>query len=847
MNRYLLTVFCAIAFTAPVFAQLPAIRINELMASSATGIRDVDGDRSDWIEIHNDGLSSVNLAGYFLTDDKGTPLKWIFPSFSIPAKSYRIVFASSKNKVSGSEVHTNFALGRGGEFVGLSSPTGALVDSITFGAQETDISFGRNPESPTSWTFFATPTPGSRNGQAFSGFANKPRLNLLGGFYTGTQLLEILPDGFGDEIRYTIDGSLPTATSPRYLSPISITQTTVIRAAAFSPGKVPSDAVTQTYFINEPVNLPVFSIVTDPDGMFGNTNGIYVTGTNGIPGACDPTPRNVNRDWERAANIEFYETDGSSALNQVAGIKIMGGCSRTRYPQKSFSLHARTVYGEGSFKYPLFPDRPMDRYESFNLRSAADDQVSTFFRDAFTQDLMKEFMDVDRGAYRPTVVYINGVYWGIHNLRERQNEHYLAGNHGVAPESVDLLETNAYVNEGSNTAFLALRSYIQNNNLSDPVKYAYVKTQMDVDQFAEHHLANIYTAEEDWPGNNIAFWRSSEPGHERWRWIQYDRDHSFKPTQVNVNNLEMATATNGPGWPNPPWSTVILRGLLNNTDFKNQFLQLYAFHMNTTYRLDRVLAILDTFETRLEVEMPRHITKWGGQRVPDLNSSNQWVLPNFASMEEWRANINGIRDFATRRQAVAIEHLTAKFALTGMAQLTVSTSTWSDGTISLLHKRLRPDIATGNYFRNVPLTLTAAPVRGRLFSHWMVRTGSTETRMETATITLTLTADTQAEAVFTIDTSTEERDAPFATALAQNFPNPFNPSTVIGFQLSVAGRARLSVYDLLGREVAVLVDDVMPAGEHSVTFDASNLASGVYVYRLIVGAEVHTKRMTLVK
>jgi hypothetical protein len=245
--------------------------------------------------------------------------------------------------------------------------------------------------------------------------------------------------------------------------------------------------------------------------------------------------------------------------------------------------------------------------------------------------------------------------------------------------------------------------------------------------------------------------------------------------------------------------------------------------------------------------MPRHITKWGGQRVPDLNSSNQWVLPNFASMEEWRANINGIRDFATRRQAVAIEHLTAKFALTGMAQLTVSTSTWSDGTISLLHKRLRPDIATGNYFRNVPLTLTAAPVRGRLFSHWMVRTGSTETRMETATITLTLTADTQAEAVFTIDTSTEERDAPFATALAQNFPNPFNPSTVVGYQLSVTGRARLSVYDLLGREVAVLVDDVMPAGEHSVTFDASNLASGVYVYRLMVGAEVHTKRMTLIK
>lgn len=847
MNRLLLSVFGVLIFSAQAIAQLPTIRINEIMASSATGIRDAGGDRSDWIEIHNDGLTSVNLAGYFLTDSKGTPLKWIFPSFSIPAKSYRIVFASSKNTVIGSEVHTNFALSKGGEFVGLSSPTGAMIDSISFGEQETDISYGRNPENFSQWVFFGTPSPGTRNGQVFSGFSNKPRLSLLGGFYTGTQVLEIIPDGFGDEIRYTTDGTLPTATSTLYTGPITITQTRVFRVMAFSPGKVPSDAVTQTYFINEPVNLPVFSIVTDPDGMFGNTNGIYVTGTNGIAGSCDPTPRNVNRDWERAANIEFYETDGTVGLNQVAGIKIMGGCSRTRYPQKSFSLHARSIYGEGSFKYPLFPDRPMDRYETFNLRSSADDQVSTFFRDAFAQDLLKEFMDVDRGAYRPTVVYINGVYWGIHNLRERQNEHYIAGNKNVAPESVDLLEGNANVNEGSNTAFLALRSYIQNNNLSDPAKYSYVRTQMDVDQFAEYHLANIYTAEEDWPGNNIAFWRSSEPGHERWRWLQYDRDHSFKPTQVSVNNLEMATATNGPAWPNPPWSTVILRGLLNNPDFKNQFLQLYAFHMNTTYREDRVLAILDTFETRLEVEMPRHITKWGGQRVPDLNSSNQWVPPNFASMEEWRANINGIRTFVENRKPVAIQHLRDKFGLSGMSQLAVTTTNWSDGTIRLLHKTLRADIATGDYFTNVPLTLSASPVRGRVFSHWLVRTGSTEQRYDTATLTMVLLGNTQVEAVFTIDTSTEERDAPFATALAQNFPNPFNPSTVIGYQKSEMGRTRLAVYDLLGREIAVLVDGIVPAGEHFVTFDASNLASGVYIYRLQVGSEVLTRRMTLVK
>ena len=852
MNRYLLSVFGVLIFSAQAVAQVPTIRINELLASNGSGIRDAFDDRSDWIEIHNDGVTPINLNGYYLTDSKGTPLKWMFPSYSIPAKSYRIVFASSKDTVIGSEVHTNFALSKGGEFVGLSSPTGAMIDSISFGEQETDISFGRNPDDYSEWVFFGTPTPGSRNGQAFSGFSNKPRLSLLGGFYTGNQVLEIIPDGFGDEIRYTIDGTLPTATSARYLSPINLSQTTVLRVAAFSPGKVPSDVVTHTYLLNEPVTLPVISIVTDPDGMFSDQNGIYVTGTNGIRGACDPTIRNVNQDWERAANFELYESNGQLGLNQVAGIKIMGGCSRTRYPQKSFSLHARAVYGDGKFRYPIFPDRQMDRYDSFNLRSAADDQVRTFFRDAFTQHVTTEFMDSDVGAYRPAVVYINGVYWGIHNIRERQNNHYLAGNFGVDPDRVNLLEKNAVVNDGSNAAFLALRTYIQDMDMTNPANFAYVKSKMDVDQFSEYHLANIYTAEEDWPGNNLAFWNAPEDGYDRWRWIQYDRDHSFKSTQLNVNNLEMAAAEScgGCAWPNPPWSTVILRKLLTNTEFRNRFIQLYAFHLNTTYDPSRVAAIVDTFEARIEAEMPRHIVKWGGQRVPDLNASNQWVPHVFSTMDEWRANVDDIRQFANQRPNIAISHLEAKFGLNGLSQLTVAADDWTDGTISLLHKPLRADIATGQYFKNVPLTLTATPRTGRLFSHWVVSVGASQTEEESPSLTLILSADTYVEAVFIIDTSIDDRDeltSPFATSLAQNYPNPFNPTTVVSFQLSVAGQARLSVYDVLGREVAVLVDERMSAGQHQVRFDADGLSSGVYVYRLHIGNEIFTKRMTLLR
>jgi hypothetical protein len=836
-------------FSGQLFAQTPTIRINELLASNGSGIRDAFDDRSDWIEIHNNGLSPVNLGGYYLTDSKGSPMKWVFPSFSIPAKSYRIVFASGRDTVSGSEVHTNFALSKGGEFVGLRTPEGVLMDSVSFGPQETDISYGRTASAPNGWVFFETPTPGTANGNAFDGFVEAPQFSHRGGFFATPITLTLTPASPGDQIYYTTDGVEPTSASTLYSGPILIDTNTPLRAISTKPGFVSSAVITHTYLFNEPATLPVISIVTDPDGMFGDQNGIYVTGTNGVRGSCDPTIRNVNRDWERAANIELYETDGQRGLNQVAGIKIMGGCSRTRYPQKSFSLHARGVYGDGKFRYAIFPDRPMDEYETINLRSAADDQVRTLFRDAFTQHLTREFMDSDIGAYRPAVVYINGVYWGIHNMRERQNNHYLAGNYGVDPEKVNLMDNNAVVSDGSNQAFLTLRNYIRDVDMTNPSNYAYVKSKLDVDQFSEYHLANIYTAEEDWPGNNLAFWNAPEDGYDRWRWIQYDRDHSFKTTQLSVNNLEMATMPGGTNWPNPDWSTLILRRLLTNNEFRNRFIQLYAFHLNTTYDPDRVAAILDTFKTRIEAEMPRHITKWGGQRVPDLNDTNQWVPHVFSTIEEWSANVDDIRQFAIQRPNIAISHLEAKFGLNGLSQLTVATDDWTDGTISFLHKPLRADIATGQYFRNVPLTLTAAPRTGRLFSHWVVSVGASQTEEESPSLTLILSADTYVEAVYLIDTSVDDdiNTSPFTTALDQNYPNPFNPKTVISYRKSEIGRTRLAVYDLLGREVAVLVDGVMPAGEHSVNFDASTLASGIYIYRLQAGSEVFTKRMSLIK
>ena len=177
----------------------------------------------------------------------------------------------------------------------------------------------------------------------------------------------------------------------------------------------------------------MISLVTDPAGFFSDETGIYVEGTNGIPGRCGADPVNWNQDWERPVHFSFFEPDGAGgfdlALDQGAGVEIFGGCSRI-YPQKSLTLRARGRYGASDCAYRFFPELDIESFDDLILRSSAQDWWRTMFRDGMIQTLTRH-MDIDGQAYRPTVVFLNGEYWGIHNLREKLNEDYLAGHYGT--------------------------------------------------------------------------------------------------------------------------------------------------------------------------------------------------------------------------------------------------------------------------------------------------------------------------------------------------------------------------------------------------------------------------------
>jgi len=387
--------------------------INEFMASNVTSnpeIIDFD-DYSDWIEIYNNSSSSVNLGGYYLTDNLNTPLKWQIPSGTIiPAKGFLIFWADGYDTPSGNEIryhHLNFKLSKNGEEIGLFSPEGNLIDSIIYDPQISDVSYGRKPDGSNSWFYFGESTLSERN--LTEGVTNKtvsanPEFSLQAGFYSGQQLVSLSSISNNATITYTTDGSRPTSNSAQFVNPISINENTVLRARAFESGKLPSKIITNSYFIDQEQSLPILSLTVFPETFFNSEIGIY---------------DNELKRREVPINVQYFEEDGDLGFELDAGVRITGQASFT-YPQKPLTIEADDRFGHETIDYPVFSDRLFTSYESIYLRnSGTPDNRNTLFRDALQHSIVINQMDVDCQAYQPALTFINGEYWGIYNIREK--------------------------------------------------------------------------------------------------------------------------------------------------------------------------------------------------------------------------------------------------------------------------------------------------------------------------------------------------------------------------------------------------------------------------------------------
>ncbi|MDG1333927.1 MAG: CotH kinase family protein [Crocinitomicaceae bacterium] len=610
--------------------------INELMSANDTTFLDEDGDFTDWVELYNPTSSSINLQNYHLSDGFSNVEKWSFPSVNIAANGYLIVFLSGKDRsYSGSELHTNFRLKSTGEYLILSNSQGSIVDHFLPVDLEKDYSYGRLPDGSDNAGFLTESTPLSTNNN--SEFIQFIEFSRPQGFYSDAFDLEM---SCSDSIYYTLDGSLPTTQSLLYETSVDIVENTanklslipttpnnfappegnvkhgvVIRAQPFRNGVATGPVHNRSYFTQEhDYTFDVLSIVIDSLNLFDQDSGIYVPGIHYDSANPFWSGNYYQRgiDWERACSVTLFNNDGEEAFTENMGVRISGNGSRS-FNQKSLRFYLRDEYGKSSINYPLFPDRENREVKRFVSRSAFTSLIwfgSSLFKDELIQALahLKQ-LDIDLQMAHPTIVYINGEYWGIQTIKERQDEHYLHSLYGIDKDSVDIIDGYLTANTGSASDFIDLLDFVEQNDLSIPDNYAHVEEEIDVDNFIDYYILETYFGNMDWPGNNMRLWRA-QTDSAKWRFLLYDLDATVGI--IHHDPIErLDTIFND--------QSFLFKNLLLNQSFKNDFICRYQQNLLTTFHPDLMRAFILYFKEKYAPELPRHVSRWN---YP--NSMNNW-------------------------------------------------------------------------------------------------------------------------------------------------------------------------------------------------------------------------------
>jgi hypothetical protein len=606
---------------------------------------------------------------------------------------------------SNGSLHTNFKISSKSDQLLLSNPEGELVDDLLVEGLKQNVSMGISPQSG-NLVYFLETTPGAPNSsEEYIGVFKDPVVfSVPGGRLIAPVNLELSGAGEGQKIHYTTDASLPTENSPIYTAPIRIANNQVVRAGFFAAGYLPAEIDSKTYLFNTNHEIDFVTLVTDPDNFFDADTGIYVTGPDGTYDTNVPYfGSNFWEDWERPIHFSFYEKEtGDLGVAFNTGVKIYGAWSRGQNAQRSLAVFARGEYGTSEFDYPFFEKRTYDKFQALVLRNSGQAWLRSTIRDITLTSLM-EGSGLDLQAYTPVATYLNGDYWGLYNLREKNNEHMLASKHEIDAEEIDLLTANAEVVEGTNQEYTALMDYISNTNLSVDANFDYVRERIDIPNYTMYQVAQIYINNQDWPGNNIKFWKHPEG---KWRWILYDTDFGFSPwfrpsNDYLANTLEFALEPYGPGWPNPSWSTLLFRKLVENIGFRNGFINRYADELNTRFLEENVKTHIESVLAKVAPELQAHYARWNG----NFNDVGYYV--------------NLMKVFAQERPQYARSHLRSRFNLTAEHRLTINNTQQEMGYVEV-NDNLKIDQASwfGTYFENVPVRLHAIPLPGFVFSHW---------------------------------------------------------------------------------------------------------------------------------
>ncbi|MCB0769891.1 MAG: lamin tail domain-containing protein, partial [Flavobacteriales bacterium] len=469
-----------------VHALCAQVVVNEVCASNLNSFPDNNGEFEDWFELYNPTGADVDISGWWLSNRAGNPLKWQIPAgITVPANGYRIVFASKRNMVAGANIHAGFNLNQTEEdHVLLSTDAGTLVDDFAFTPltrTKVGHSRGRSTDGAATWSLFTTPTPGAANVGASAEYLVRPVVSPAPGAYAGAQNVTITGPA-GATLRYTTDGSMPTATSMEYTAPIPVTTTTVVRAMAFgAPGSEPSFTETNTYLIGTNHTVPVVSICGDQvDDLLGGN------------GAIEPI-----------GHLEYFGPDGV-LRDEAEGEFNEHGQDSWAYDQRGFDYIARDQTGyNDALHYPIFRTKDRPKYQRLIIKAAAGDNFNfgpggaAHIRDAYVQALSQTgHLALDERSYEPAVLYMNGQYWGVYDVREKVDDHdFTRYYYGQDEFNVQMIKTwggtwSEYGGAQAQADWNALRTYITTNNMGDPTAFAYVDERFSWKSLVDYFCLN---------------------------------------------------------------------------------------------------------------------------------------------------------------------------------------------------------------------------------------------------------------------------------------------------------------------------------------------------------------------
>lgn len=653
----------------------------------------VPGENTLSLQVHN--------LNYFSSDLSSNA--WL--SFGI--KSSEIYFSSPPLWFSFTVPlnHTNFTINNDGETIYLSNSASEIIDMKNISGVEYANVLARIPDGDL-WCTTDNATAGSSNNTAecFDGYEPAPVFNITSGFYDGEQTIEISSASPTAIIRYTTDGSLVRESSPVYSSAIIIDTSSIISAKCFSStNKFPSVIKKSTYFIDEPdYSLPVISISADPGSFFDIDTGIYVFGRPDWDPNYPYFGSNFWEDWQRLAYITYFDESKTEQFSKQMYIQIHGGWSRAEN-QRSFRIDFKNEL-DGDLHYQLFPDDKPEvvDFNNFNLRNSGQHVAATRLQDAWCARMMKD-SHLDYEAYYPCVVFINGEYWGLYEIREKADEYFAESNYGVDPDKVDL--RNGWTQlAGSDTSFTNLYAWVMANDPADTEFYYGLSSKIDLENYADYYIAEIFWQNVDFGGaywgiNNIKLWKENS-SEGRWRHIMYDMDGALGYFGENIytNYIDLIRNPSGGASAN----SLMFDRILMNEQFRNYFSNRFADLMNTIYLSEHAEAVLDSIQSKIEPEMDRQISRW--------------ALPY--SYDYWLSTIDDMINYHESRISPARGNIKASFDFDAVRDIDLDVYPSGAGHIKISTIYPDPLPWNGKYFEGCPVLITAIPNPGYTFNHW---------------------------------------------------------------------------------------------------------------------------------